>query len=94
MKKENANELMASENALLQMPGDSVTVIISNKLTEMPTAGKVVLINVLAARGASLSINRIVDEINRSGYCQPTRRQCGRWPLFQLTKIFQDFFLY
>jgi HEAT repeat protein len=64
MKKENTNELMASENALLQMRGDSVTLIISNKLMEMPPAGKVVLLNVLAARGASQSMSRILDEIN------------------------------
>jgi HEAT repeat protein len=66
VKKENANELAASENALLQMPGDSVALIISNKLPEMPPSGKVVLMNVLAARGASFAINRIVDELNSS----------------------------
>lgn len=66
LKKGNADEIAAIQNAILLMKGDAVTTIIANAIPNMPAAAKVALLKIVAARSDEGSVNTVFNEIKNS----------------------------
>ncbi|MDB5142887.1 MAG: hypothetical protein JWQ66_1600, partial [Mucilaginibacter sp.] len=64
LKTGDANEIAAVQNAMLIMRGASVTTKAANALPNMPANAQVVLINVLAARGAHDKVQVVLPLLN------------------------------
>lgn len=66
MKKGDTDEIAAVKKRLLLMKGDKVTTMITSELKNMPSAAKVALIEVLAARSADPSFSEVLAQLNSS----------------------------
>src|SRR5262249_54564841 len=66
MKQGDTDEIAAVKNSILLMKGDKVTTTIAGELNNMPAAGKVALIEVLAAREAGHSLNDVLAQLSSS----------------------------